>query len=35
VLSPACTLWCAGARLAGDDALEAPIDSVILATTLW
>jgi hypothetical protein len=35
VVNPLCTLWCAAARLAGVGALEAPIDSVILVTTLW
>jgi hypothetical protein len=35
VLNPTCTLWCAAARLAGDGALVAPIDSMILVTTLW
>jgi hypothetical protein len=35
VVNPTCTLLCAAARLAGVDALVAPIDNIILVTTLW
>jgi hypothetical protein len=34
VVNPTCTLWCAAARLAGDGALVAPIDNVILVAPI-